>query len=238
MAGDVRTLVVSDIHGNWAALKAVLAQPHDTVICLGDLVGYGPEPAACVAWARSSGAIVVQGNHDRAASGAVPPRCRSEFEWLASAVTPLTRAQLGAADFRFLNDLPRWASVSVPGQLSLCVHATPSDPLYRYLGPEQPAWQHELVGVTEPLVLVGHTHLQFDLAVDGHRVVNPGSVGQPKDGDPRAAYAVVTDGELLLAHVAYDVERTVRGLEAGGVAPAAVEALGTLLRTGRAPGRR
>jgi protein phosphatase len=115
---------------------------------------------------------------------------------------------------------------------TLCVHATPTDPLYRYVGPDG-AWEHELVGVTESLVLVGHTHLQFVLSADGHRVVNPGSVGQPKDGDPRAAYAVATDGTIVLERVAYDIERTIAGLEAGGVAPAAVEALATLLRTGR-----
>lgn len=72
----MRILVISDLHGNWAALEAVAAVPHDAVLCLGDIVGYGPQPAECLRWLRARGAHIVQGNHDRALADDLPPRCR------------------------------------------------------------------------------------------------------------------------------------------------------------------
>lgn len=99
-----------------------------------------------------------------------------------------------------------------------------------------PALEAVLAEPHDVLVCVGHTHLQFQLAVAGRTLVNPGSVGQPKDGDPRAAYALLEDGTIRLRRVAYPVERTVAALERSGVDPQAVATLSDLLRTGRAPG--
>jgi putative phosphoesterase len=234
----MRVLVVSDIHGNLAALEAVLATPHEALLCLGDLVGYGPEPAACVHRIRAEGGIVVQGNHDRAIADAVDPRCRAQFRWLADAVAPLTRSQLSGADITYLSGLPHWTVPEVDGVSLFCVHATPKDPLYRYLGPEPDEWQWEAAGVTADIVLVGHTHIQFDLDAGGRRVVNPGSVGQPKDGDPRAAYAVIEDGKVTLERALYPIERTVDALRLARLPEAAVADLSVLLRTGRAPVQR
>ncbi len=231
----MRTLVISDVHGNLAALEAVLAEPHDAVVCLGDLVGYGPEPAACVRRLRAEGAVVVQGNHDRAAADGAPPGCREQFRWLADAVAPLTRAQLAPEEAAYLGALPRWASPELEGGAYLCVHATPRDPLYRYVGPDPVEWERELAGASAEVLLVGHTHLQFDLAVGTRRVVNPGSVGQPKDGDPRAAYAVIEGGTVALRRVPYPIETTVRALRHAGLPAAAVAVLVALLRTGVAP---
>ena len=179
--------------------------------------------------------MVVQGNHDRANADGAPPRCRREFEWLAEAVVPLTRSQLTADDVAYLSGLPRWAETDVGGLRVLCVHATPIDPLYRYLGPDPAAWEAETAGAFPSLMFVGHTHLQFDLAAGRTRIVNPGSVGQPKDDDPRAAYALIEEDALTLKRVSYPVERTVAGLERGGIRPDAVADLSSLLRTGRTP---
>jgi putative phosphoesterase len=231
----MRTLVISDIHGNLAALEAVLAEPHDAVVCLGDLVGYGPDPAACVQLVREEAHVVIQGNHDRANADGVPPRCRREFEWLADAVVQHTRSQLNPADMSYLSELPRWAVAAIGHRRVLCVHATPGQPLYRYLGPDPDAWAAEAAGVPEGMLLVGHTHLQFDITTDGGRVVNPGSVGQPKDGDPRAAYAVIEDDAVTLKRAAYPVDRTVAGLQAAGISPEAVADLSSLLLTGVTP---
>ena len=85
------------------------------------------------------------------------------------------------------------------------------------------------------VVVVGHTHLPFSIPVAGSRVVNPGSVGQPKDGDPRAAYAVIDGGRIELKRVAYAVERTVGLLEASDIGPDAICQLSELLRTGSVP---
>jgi predicted phosphodiesterase len=232
----MRYLVVSDIHGNLAALEAVLAEPHDAVICLGDIVGYGPEPLACLRWIRREAKIVVQGNHDRAAATGADPGCRPAFRWLAAATAPIASRELEDSDRRYLGDLPHWLFIDVDGLPTLAVHATPSDTLYRYLGPKDlTAWQDEVSGIPANLVLVGHTHLPFDIHVAGVRVVNPGSVGQPKDGDPRAAYAVIDNGFVELKRAAYPIERTVLGLQESGVAPEAAAVLGSLLRHGRLP---
>ncbi len=231
----MKVLVLSDIHGNLAALEAVAAEPHDLLICLGDLVGYGPQPGPCVRWVRAHAALVVQGNHDRALGDGSPPGCRAEFQWLADALAPLGQAQLSPEERAYLAGLPRSALRQLDGTRYLFVHATPSDPLYRYLGPDPAAWEGEVHALDVDAVVVGHTHLQFDLPLARTHVVNPGSVGQPKDGDPRAAYAVIENGTFRLGRVRYDVERTVGELRASGVDPDAVADLSLLLRTGRTP---
>jgi putative phosphoesterase len=231
----MKVLVVSDIHGNLTALEAVAAEPHDSVICLGDLVGYGPEPGACVRWVRTHAALVVQGNHDRALGDGSPPGCRADFEWLADALAPLGRAQLSPEERAWLAVLPRSAMQAYDGDRYLLVHAAPSDPLYRYLGPDTADWESEVKSLEVDALLVGHTHLQFELTVAGKRVVNPGSVGQPKDGDARAAYAVLENVAVRLGRIAYDVEGTVSALEASGADREAVADLSSLLRTGRTP---
>ena len=230
--------MVSDIHGNLAALEAVAAEAHDLVVCLGDLVGYGPEPGACVRWVQARAELVLQGNHDRSLADGSPPRCRAEFQWLADAVMQLGQVQLSREERAYLGSLPRSAVRQYDGSRYLFVHATPSDPLYRYLGPDPGAWEAEVHSLDVDTVIVGHTHLQFELAVVGKSVINPGSVGQPKDGDPRAAYAVLENGAVRLGRMAYDVERTVAGLRASGRDQDAVAALSVLLRTGRVPSPR
>ncbi len=231
----MKTLVISDIHGNLAALEAVAAEPHDRLICLGDLVGYGPQPGPCVRWVRAHAALVVQGNHDRALGDGSPAGCRAEFQWLADALAPLGQAQLSREERAYLAGLPRSAVRELDGTRCLFVHATPGDPLYRYLGPDRAAWEAEVESLDVGLVMVGHTHLPFELALGGKRVINPGSVGQPKDGDPRAAYAVLENGACRFGRMPYDVERTVEELQATGADRDAVADLSLLLRTGRTP---
>ena len=231
----MRVLVIADVHGNAAALDTVLSQPHDHLICLGDIVGYGPSPAACVDAIRAQPGFVVQGNHDRAIADNCSPGCRPAFSWLADATRHIALHELGPERLTFLGALPRWARVLIDEVDALCLHATPTNPLYRYLGAETSAWGQEVASVNTPLLLVGHTHLQFGLQCESTRVINPGSVGQPKDADPRAAFAIIEDGEISLHRVAYDVEATVRGLEESDTPRDAVAALARLLRTGTPP---
>lgn len=233
----MRTLILADVHGNLAALDAVLAEPHEALICLGDLVGSGPEPGACVNRIRSAGAMVVQGNHDRAIAQHEPPGAPEPFRSLAEATTPIAYAQLEGEALGYLRALPLSLSLDLDGRPHLLVHATPHDPLYRAVGPDATAWAAELDDVEPGTVLVGHTHVQFDLAVGRHRVINPGSVGLPLDGDPRAAYAVLEDGLITLRRVAYPTERTIQALRRSGLAPMVVDELAHWLRTGGAPRR-
>ena len=231
-----RCLIVSDIHANYAALRVVLAEPHDVLICLGDIVGYGPHPAACVRELRDRFAVAIQGNHDRALTDGQPPRCRAQFRWLADATAPIGREQVLHHELEWLRALPAWEWMVLDHMRFLGVHATPSDPLYRYLGPDPKAWAREVTGIDVDALLVGHTHVQFDIRAGATRVVNPGSVGQPKDGDPRAAYAVIENGGVSLHRVEYDVAETVAALRASGADPTAVAQLVELLRTGGGPG--
>jgi putative phosphoesterase len=231
----MRILIISDIHANWPALEAVAREPHDAVICLGDIVGYGPNARACTDWVREHATWVVQGNHDLANADDVSPRCQPNFAWLADAVVPLTNAQLDAADRAFLRGLPRWAVRDVEGLRVACFHAKPSDPLYGYMPSDAAVWGRELDKVEADLVLVGHTHQPIDLVVRGQRLVNPGSVGQPKHGDARAAYAVLVDGQAALKRVAYPVEQTITDLAQSSVDGRAVAVLSEMLRTGEAP---
>lgn len=231
----MRVLVISDVHGNLAALEAVLAEPHDALVCLGDVVGYGPEPGACLRLIWPAAALLLRGNHDHALATGAPPGCRPSFQWLADSTAALGRAQLSAPEHEALGRLTASGARLLFGAQYAFVHATPSDPLYRYLGPESAAWAQELEHVEGDVLFVGHTHLQFRLDVAGRTIVNPGSVGQPKDGNPDAAYALIEDGMIQLRRAAYPVERTIAALEHSGVDPAASATLADLLRTGRAP---
>jgi predicted phosphodiesterase len=229
----MRTLILSDIHGNLAALEAVATDPHDDVICLGDVVGYGPEPGACVAWVREHAAVAVQGNHDRSAFDGSQPQCRRSFTELAEAVRDATRSQMGATEREYLGSLPPWRLFSCDRVRYLLVHATPRNPLYRYLPSDAAAWRQELAGVEADIVLVGHTHLPRVLEVDQWRLINPGSVGLPKDGDARASYAILEHGEITLKRVGYSIERTLDRLRRLSMPAATFADLSALLRTGR-----
>ncbi len=234
----MRTLVISDVHGNLEALEAVLrAEPWDELVCLGDLVAYGPSPLACVARIRDADAVVVQGNHDRAMAEGIAPRCRPAFERLAEVTHAFARAEVTAPDLEYLGALPRWLFLELGGRRHLVVHAAPTDPLYRYLGPDPETWAREVGRAGAEVILVGHTHLQFRLEVGGVPVVNPGSVGQPKDGEPSAAYAVIEDRMIHLRRVTYAVEETVAALKSRGLPQQDFEDLAEILRTGTVPPR-
>lgn len=228
----MRILIIADVHGNLAALEAVLADPHDALICIGDMVGYGPEPGACVRRILNEAHLVLRGNHDHALATGEAPGCRPSFQWLAEATAQLGVAQLSATERLSLAELPLRASHMVDGMCYHLVHATPTDPMYRYLDPTSGDWARELQHIGPEILLVGHTHLQFRHQVAGRTILSPGSVGQPKDGDARAAYMIIEDGTFMFCRAAYRVERTVAALERSGIEPAAAAVLTRLLRTG------
>jgi predicted phosphodiesterase len=194
----VRDAVLFDIHGNLAALDAVLAEAgaegFERLLFGGDLVLFGPEPAACVDRLRGLGdqLAAIKGNTDRY----VIDRQDDVDRW-ADAV--------GEDRLAWLDALP--AQLALPEQDALLVHATPRGD-EEMLTPETPASEAAamLAGVGQHTVLCGHVHIQYRRPVAGHDVINPGSVGMPLDGDPRAAWAIVSDGQVELRRTAYDVE--------------------------------
>jgi predicted phosphodiesterase len=229
----VKVLIIADVHGNLEALKAVLADPHDALICLGDMVGYGPEPGACVRRILDEDALVLRGNHDHALATGASPGCPPSFQWLAEATAQLGEAQLSTIERGALAELPLRASHLIDGVPYHLVHATPTDPMYRYLEPTSEGWAREVREIGPEVLLVGHTHVQFRHHVAGRTIISPGSVGQPRHGDARAAYMVIEDGTFSFCRVAYRVERTVAALERSGVETAAAAVLTQLLRTGQ-----
>ena len=228
----MRILVVSDIHGNRAALDAI-REPHDVCVCLGDLVEYGPEPAACVEWARRHAHFTVRGNHDHGAAQSVDVVGVSGFRYLTMATRQGTARMLSERDRRYLMDLPLTRMVTLGGLRFLLVHASPRDPLEEYVGPDPEAWASRMAGVRADFVLVGHTHYQWSADIGKTKLLNPGTVGLPRDGDPRVRYAVIEDGVATLKQVEYDIETTVAALDRSGFPPEAIRQLAGVYRDGK-----
>ncbi len=182
----MRILLIADIHANWAALRSVAAEPHDICLCLGDLVEYGVEPEPCVAWVREHARYCVRGNHDHGAAQNVAINSKAGYRFLTAATRTLTRQQLAEDMLRYLARLPVSRTVTVGEIRFLLVHASPRDPLDEYAPADADYWARRLENIDADVVCVGHTHQPYVLQVGNKLVINPGSVGQPRDGDPRA----------------------------------------------------
>jgi diadenosine tetraphosphatase ApaH/serine/threonine PP2A family protein phosphatase len=231
----MRVAVVSDIHGNLHALEAVLdalePEAPDELWCLGDLVGYGARPNECCAAIAARASICLVGNHDLAVRGTID---LAEFSGDAGTAARWTRDVLSADSLEFLNSLEthgKRAAVAL-------FHASARDPVWEYVLSDAAAIA-SLKLTEEPVVLVGHSHAalhvqlagpngitgalspagtEVDLAL-GRVLLNPGSVGQPRDGDPRAAYLLL-DLDARTAsfrRVEYDVERTQAEIREAGL---------------------
>jgi putative phosphoesterase len=228
----MRILVTADIHGNWPALQAVAAQPHDVCLCLGDLVDYALEPAECIGWVKAHAPYTVRGNHDHGVAQNVSVQGRSGFKYLSAVTRPLTRERLGTDQLRFLGRLPLSRTVTLDNTRFLLVHATPRDPLDEYGPPEVDFWARRLQHVEADVVCVGHTHQPYVLEVGDKLVINPGSVGQSRDGDPRASYAMIEDNRVDLRRIEYPVEDTLSAITSSSLPESAKDQLAEVLKTG------
>jgi diadenosine tetraphosphatase ApaH/serine/threonine PP2A family protein phosphatase len=225
----MRILVLSDIHSNLEALQSVLADagPIDEIWCLGDVVGYGPDPNACVELLRSRAHVCIAGNHDWATLGKLDLR---DFNPDAREANLWNRKQLTPENLAYLDALPETV---VRGAFTL-THGSPRHPIWEYIiyaSTAEVNFQH----FNTPYCFAGHTHtpvifrlhggpnetetktealppaLNEGMALRGERlIINPGSVGQPRDGDPRASYALLDDEAMTIEHrrVAYPLEKT------------------------------
>jgi len=193
--------VISDVHGNAVAFETVLADMPDVdaYVCAGDVVGYGPQPAECLERLRALDAPTVMGNHDRA----VATDTAFAFNSIARAGVEYSRTHLSDEQRAWLDGLPD-ERVLFDGRVKV-VHGHPDDP-DRYTYPS--LFSPDLLEDEDVLVL-GHTHIQAHEHYDEGVVMNPGSVGQPRDGDPRAAYAVLDLDSLTVdeRRVRYDIDR-------------------------------
>ena len=234
--------VISDVHANWHALEAVLEEVDreepDELWCLGDLVGYGPRPNPCCAAVERRAALCLAGNHDLGVLGTID---LAEFNGDAVVAARWTRGVLAEGSRAFLQ------SLGPSGQRSRVelFHASPRDPVWEYvLSAEAARAAFELTEA--PLVLVGHSHVPLAITLEddvldgglapggteaelgsGRRLLNPGSVGQPRDGDPRAAWLLL-DFDAAIAsfrRVEYPVERTQEEIRERGLPDALAQRL-------------
>jgi len=241
----LRTLIVSDVHSNFEALDAVLADaaasgPIDRIFCLGDIVGYNAQPREVLALLRQHEAICVAGNHDLAAAVALPV---DEFNPVAAEAVIWSGQQLSDDERAYLAAL---LPVRIVGDATL-VHGSLRDPIWEYLVDHEAA-EAQFARQTTAISFVGHSHLPFwsvdkpdrrapapapagatlVLEARDRVIVNPGSVGQPRDGDPRASYAIWDDGEGAVTwhRVAYDVQAAQRKIREAGLPDVLAERLG------------
>jgi len=216
----VTFLILSDIHANQEALHAVLEDAsgqYDRIVCLGDLVDYGAEPNEAVAWAKRNVWGIIRGNHDKVSLSDDPldnyhPAARASAEWTRKTLTPESRA--------YLESLPR-------GPLRIenfeIVHGSPMDEDEYLFAPADAT--EALESISAQVTFFGHTHVQggflvtrsgskmlaapgtLEIEPDHFYLINPGAVGQPRDGDPRAAYAIYHPERRLVEYrrAAYDI---------------------------------
>jgi putative phosphoesterase len=231
----MRICIISDLHANLEALSA-LPQDYDELWVLGDLVNYGPDPAATIDLVRSQASTVLRGNHDNAVGFGADCGCSPRFRAMAEATREYSASVLSPTDKRFLRDLPGCMCRQADGRVIFLCHATPSDFLYEYRSPNSVLWEREEDASTgADVIIVGHTHLQFTREIGKRLVVNPGSLGQSKAGDPRARYAIWQDGHIELKAYEYPVEETVRKILDLPLAQQIKDDLVHVLRTGTLP---
>lgn len=231
-------LILSDIHANWHALEAVLAHAengYDSIVCLGDIVGYNAQPAPVTDWIREHCSKVIRGNHDKVVAGV------DDLEWfnpIARSAALWTRAHLGTEDLAYLRNLAQGPALLE--DFALC-HGSPRDEDEYIPGPEEATEVFPHLDL--PVTFFGHTHLQggffqrhrrvgriaavpsdleeavLEVDPDDLYLINPGSVGQPRDGDRRAAYAIFdTERQTVaLRRVLYPVEKTAAEINAAGL---------------------
>jgi diadenosine tetraphosphatase ApaH/serine/threonine PP2A family protein phosphatase len=235
----LRYLILSDIHANFVAMNAVLedAGSFDRIWCMGDLVGYGPEPNACIERLQEFEHVCVAGNHDWAVIGRLD---LGHFNVDARLANAWTREVLQEENREYLESLPNLLQQNEDYTLA---HGSPREPIWEYvLDVERAAINFRYFDT--PFCLVGHTHIPLTFAFDKERlryhvmmppytdplplantdmrlILNPGSVGQPRDGDPRASYAIL-DAEMGTwehRRVAYPVEVTQERMRDHGLPP-------------------
>ncbi len=230
----MRVLLLTDIHANLVALDAVIADAGsvDAIWCLGDVVGYGPRPNECCAWVAAHAQVTVAGNHDWAALGRID---LDDFNESARLATLWTIKQLTPDAYAWLKTLPE----RVVEDETTLVHGSPRRPIWEYLLRSTQALANFTYFDTA-ICFVGHTHVPMIFSEDalqqgepgyqppydepirlavGRYIINPGSVGQPRDGDPRAAYALYDpeNATIEFRRLDYTIAKTQQQMREAGL---------------------
>jgi len=211
--------LIADVHSNLEALNAVLnkirALDIKEVYCLGDLTGYGADPAACIKAVRALSMRTVLGNHDYSAA------TLRNIEWFnpaARAAVVWTHGILNEGEKEYLANLPKVKVLNLLGKQLLLVHGSPRNPLYEYV------YEEDVESIIKEnmhydVIAMAHTHIPFVKKTGRSLIINCGSVGQPRDRNPKASFAVLdlvkTEAEII--RVAYDVERAAKKIVEAGL---------------------
>jgi putative phosphoesterase len=212
--------VISDIHSNLSALRVVLADIHQKgirrILCLGDLVGYYTQPIPVIHLALARCEVVIKGNQDSiAALGEVP----DHYSTNSHQPLELTNQLLTVRERKILHDLPIMRTEICGKKKIMLIHGGPEYPLDQYIYPDD---KHDIDSTFEfmevvkvDVLFLGHTHVPFKAELDGLTICNPGSVGQPRDGDSRASYLIFDNEEnaIEFQRVPYDPTSTINGVK-------------------------
>ncbi|MEE8400907.1 MAG: metallophosphoesterase family protein [Candidatus Hydrothermarchaeaceae archaeon] len=209
----MKVAVISDIHANFPALEKVLEDiSRMPLFCCGDLVGYNTFPNEAIDLIRTNNATSLLGNHDRAVltgdTGWFNSEAIKAIEWTAGKLTPENRSFLKALPMTHENEF-------------YMVHGSPKNPLEGYIFPGDPDYVFsDFFNYTNrDIIILGHTHIPFVKKIEGKLIFNPGSVGQPRDSDPRASYALLDTEkkEVKIKRVGYDIEKTSSAIMKAGL---------------------
>jgi putative phosphoesterase len=215
----MRFLVISDIHSNYTALESVIhhAEPHDARICVGDIVGYGPQPQYCIDLIREQNFSTVIGNHDNA----IITSDISWFNFPARKAIEINRKLLDQNRLSWLQSLTKGFFANINGVKIAVYHGSPEYPMTEYVYPSDAERKaNQLLNQSNAdLLILGHTHIPYTVKSGIRVIMNPGSVGQPRDGDSRSSYAIVDvsekDIKVTFRRIEYDIDvvaNMIRGL--------------------------
>ncbi len=253
--GNEPVALISDIHANLDALQVVLADIEQRgikrIVCLGDIIGYGPNPLECLDLVRQKCEWALMGNHDFASlyePTSFNPSAESAAFWTRRQFELEPDAEKRNARWQYLGGL----SIKRHFRGALCIHASPRRPINEYIFPDDvitsPSKMQQIFDRIERRCLCGHTHVAgvftdepdfypppdldwtYRFSEREKCIVNPGSVGQPRDRDPRASYAILTDEQVDFVRLPYDMQAVIRKIEA---VPELSDFLGQRLLEGR-----
>lgn len=235
----MKILILSDIHANWYALEAILAnESYDTLIFLGDAVDFGPNPKECVRFLMNSPTgrfWGVRGDHDHALAYGINCDCSKELGELSNKTREWGEGFITGKEVGFLRRLPFDRYSTLDGLNLYMRHGSPRDGLYRTMthNTEEFEIEDDKFGrIDTDFILAGHSHRPYIKRLGRTTILNPGSVGQPRDFNPRASYAVIENGEAVIRRVKYDIERTVKDLEKSSLPKDVIRELVSILVVG------
>ncbi len=215
----MRLLILSDVHSNLSALEAVLedAGRWDAAISAGDVVGYGPNPEECVETLMFKGFRCARGNHDSAV-------CDGDSSWFnddAQDAININRGQLSTRSMRWVGSQPTELRLKLQGLDIAVYHGSPTEPLTSYIYPQDAKARCDslLEHTGADVIILGHTHIPYIVERKGKFIINPGSVGQPRDGDARASYLVLETDRFTaeLRRSEYSIDATAEAIDRAGL---------------------